>query len=305
MNFLIGSRAWNYWQNPSEFRNTERDWDIVTDDPDSLPDFLEGCRVDVSRIDELYNKEIFIDTYKVRSLQKVDDIWLSIAYPAELAIIKRSHLHRPCCFHKHISQYHGWKLNDFTMKEIVEDNLSPHMQHMLRERTRLTKEKFGDKTPVLNMSNKEFFDDNVQKYFDHDDIHRLMAHRELPAYEYMKSLEKFDQAWCEKDKWNDFEHLHKIQCVMEEAYVIALERWLIPHFLGMKTIEKPIVPRMCFMLALEKICTTLCGGFFRDFAIDNWQEIHKSFNKEHMMSFFEKSLFQNYLNQKQIPEIRL
>ena len=46
--------------------------------------------------------------------------------------------------------------------------------------------------------------------------------------------------------------------------VIALERFVIPGKLN---------PKLAYLKAVEKICTTLTSGWFRDFAIDNWPEV--------------------------------
>lgn len=296
MNILIGSRAWEYWQSENDAKR-EKDWDIISDEPDKLPKQINGSRVEVFPFDTLYNKEIFLDAYKARQGIIIENVPITIAYPDELALIKRSHLHRPWFFRKHIAQYHNWSAHGRTMKQLV-DEFSPEMKVMLNERTRLTKLEFGDKTPKLNVSNDQFFDDNVHKVFVHDDIHELMAHEDCPMYEHMKKPENMDQAWCSEDGWNKLTHKQKIQCVCEEAYVIGLERWLIPHFTGLMPIEDAIVPKVYFLQALEKVCTTLCSGWFRDFAIDSWSEIHNSFDSNKMMSFFNSDLWNNYTKGK-------
>ena len=51
--------------------------------------------------------------------------------------------------------------------------------------------------------------------------------------------------------------------------------------------------RMAFDLALERICTTLCGGYFRDHAIDYWTEI-KEFNEDIFNKFFNSKLWRDY-----------
>ncbi|WP_323162280.1 DUF7275 domain-containing protein, partial [Pseudomonas fluorescens] len=85
-----------------------------------------------------------------------------------------SHTHRPLNFTKNI--------NDLSvLKQVIKESNSFETPYGLDpfyiDRVRLTKEKFGDKTPSLNKSNKEFFDDFVTKYFDHDDLHKLVAYK--------------------------------------------------------------------------------------------------------------------------------
>lgn len=74
------------------------------------------------------------------------------------------------------------------------------------------------------------------------------------------------KAWCSKEKFNSFFHSQKLQCVAKEAYVIATERFLVPKDWNFPT-------KLAFYLSVNKICTTLCSGFFRDFAIDNYEEV--------------------------------
>lgn len=72
--------------------------------------------------------------------------------------------------------------------------------------------------------------------------------------------------WCEKDKWELFTHEQKINCVREECFVIAIERYLMWR--------KNYPAKFAFMEALYRVCTTLTSNWFRDFAIENWPEIH-------------------------------
>jgi hypothetical protein len=183
-----------------------------------------------------------------------------IATLEELYIQKRSHLFRPIKFARHIQELQkikecGLELND-------------REESLLKERIRLTKEKFGDRTPSLNKSNDEFFDDYVTKYYVHDDIHRAVAYYDQPIYEKLKL--NYDQAKCEKLLWDQLSYYDKVKCVQEECFVIALERFIIPKLVKN---EKHMPIKFAFFLALEKVCTTLTSGWFRDFAIDNWKDI--------------------------------
>ena len=119
---------------------------------------------------------------------------------------------------------------------------------------------------ILNKSTKNFFDQSngyVKSYFIHDDIHRVMSHYDRPIYERMqkdKSLAK-----CERDMWNDFTFEEKCKCVLEEAYVIALERKVLPMLFGGSRYTNA---QEAFDWSLMRICTNLCSGWFRLFATD-------------------------------------
>lgn len=115
-------------------------------------------------------------------------------------------------------------------------------------------------------SNDDFFDDNVDKVYDHDYLHELFAFGERPMFEKLKQEDNFDKAWCEKDLWDNLTLEEKCQCAAEETYVISAERFLIPS-------DWKFAPRRAYFRALHKVCTTLTSGWFRDFAIDNYPRI--------------------------------
>jgi hypothetical protein len=147
------------------------------------------------------------------------------------------------------------------LKERIETD--SFYQDLLEDLTVKTKEKYGDKTPKLNKNKKEFFDDYVTKIYDHDDIHLWTCYYDRPIFEKLKSNK--ETVWCKKSKWDLLTHEDKIRCVREEAFVIAIERFLL--------VKNRYPPKFAFMNAVTRICTTLCSGWFRDFAIDNWVEI--------------------------------
>jgi hypothetical protein len=74
----------------------------------------------------------------------------------------------------------------------------------------------------------------------------------------------------------------KCKCVLEEAYVIALERRIIPMIFGGGggyTSEEALD------WALMRVCTTLCSGWFRNFATNNYYDIKRLSNKNYVEKF--------------------
>lgn len=182
-----------------------------------------------------------------------------------LSIVKRSHLWRDLGFQKHITMYH---------KHIMDGSFEydEYDRALLKERTELTMQAYPYKHPSLKKTKDQFFDDFVVKKFDHDYLHELVAYNDVPMYKRMQDT-SVDSVWCIKDKWDQFTHQEKLLCIMEEATVIAFERFLIPkdYKFGYKT---------AFILSLDKVCTTLTSGWFRDYAIDNYPElVNKLFRK--------------------------
>lgn len=194
-----------------------------------------------------------------------------VASIEELYIQKRSHLFRPIKFARHIQEFQK-------IKEYMSWNLNEEQELTLKERIKLTKEKYGDRTPSLMKTNDDFFNDKVTKYYVHDDIHRAVAYYDEPIYERLKRDPKL--AKCEKDLWLQLSHADRVKCVQEECFVIALERYIIPSLIEGK---RHIPQNFAFYNALERVCTTLTSNWFRDFAIDNWKEI-----TQYNVDFLEK-----------------
>jgi len=176
-----------------------------------------------------------------------------------LAVMKRSHLWRANLnFSRHITLYHK-----FILPNLNEDFNNNDLA-ILKERTALTMQEYPQQGPNLNQSVEDFFNDAVTKIYPHDYLHDLFAFYDKPMY--MKMQRDFSKAKVEKDMWDAFSHQEKIRCVAEETYVIAAERFLIPN-------DWNSPAKLAYMKALEKVCTTLCSGWFRDFAIDNYPEV--------------------------------
>lgn len=202
---------------------------------------------------------------------------LFYASPEVLLSLKKSHIHFPIFFKKHISDY------VFLLNQLGEDKLRTITKKNYKE----TEARLGKlKTPSLNKSVKEFFgqsDGYVKSYFIHDDIHQAVAHYNEPLYlrmQYDKSLAK-----CEKILWNEFTYEDKCKCVLEEAYVIALERKILPSIFGG---HRWTTPKEALEWSLMRICTTLCSGWFREFATDNYDEIIKMSNVNYVEDFLNK-----------------
>jgi hypothetical protein len=253
--FLIGSRALaclNFWR-------PAKDWDIVLegceDKPEQLP---KGVEIIASDFEDLNANTLVVCAQYCagwKTETPLGEAW--VVAPEGIMLLKRSHLHRERNFEKHIRDYH------FLLERYRCD--TEIYRGLLGARIRLIRAHFGDKTPSLAQLKKDFFDDGVEKIYEHDDIHRAVAYYTRPLFEMLH--EDGQEVLCSRAKWDTFSHGNKISCVREEAFTIAIERRLL-HRRGMS-------PRHAFDWALMRICTTLTSGFFRDFAIDNWPEIRE------------------------------
>jgi hypothetical protein len=250
-NILIGSRALVYW-NPEFQVKESTDWDIISNNP------IEGA--EWHKPDKLLN-------YKFESL--ISDrainfnghtVW--ILKPVGLSIIKRSHLWRDLSFSKHITHYHKYMSQWH--------NFNPDEQTLYEKRLKATKTDYPQNHPKLNVTVEDFFDDYVTKKYEHDWLHELFAYHDKPLYTRLQTDSSV--AWCNYDKWLDLSYTERLECIAEETQVIATERFLVP-----KEFNYPI--KLAYMKALNKVCTTLCSGWFRDSAIDHYPELINMFDE--------------------------
>lgn len=249
-NLLIGSRALEHWS-PDFKCKPNADWDIIS---------LHEIKDDTKRIEHhAFNAlgSSDLQRYASEHTIKIAGQVVHIVNPIGLAIIKRSHLWRDLSFQKHITHYHKHLAKYRAYFKEVDELI-------LENRTKLTMAAYPQGHPSLKKSVKDFFDDYVEKKYNHDYLHELVAYHDKPLYTQLQR--DSSSAWCDKDLWDKLSTADKIKCVSEEAQVIAIERFLVPS-------NWNYAPRHAYLKALDKVCTTLCSGWFRDFAIDNYPEI--------------------------------
>lgn len=263
MNVLIGSRALAYWQSDFQVKETA-DWDVISYGA------IDGFEWHDPNL--LNNYEMALE-YATKNTIERNGYTLNIMSMEGLAIIKRSHLWRDHKFQSHITQYHKHGL------KTAFDNLDypqPSSGKLLyKQRLELTHEYFPHKHPKLNISKDEFFKDAVTREYDHDLIHDLVAYRVFPMYKSLQG-DTPETVWCDVNKWNDFTHHEKCMCISEETMVTALERFILK--------DESMPYKFAYIKSLDKVCTTMCSGWFRDFAIDNYPNIVDMFNEQQMRS---------------------
>lgn len=239
-------------------------------------DYISSIQVDGRRIELL-----FADNQE--SLQQVLKLYEKegscFAETHVLYALKKGHIYFPHKqWRKHIHDLH-------TLKAIAPySERHPFISELITLHRKCTEERIGRlKTPKFNgVSKDDFFDNYVKKFYEHDDIHQVMAHKERPMYTYMQRNPSSVE--CSKDLWDKFTDQEKIWCVLEEAYVIALERHIIPTMTGK---EIRLNNQQAFEWALMRICTNLCSGFFRAFAVDNYFRIYNSYNSKFVDKFMK------------------
>lgn len=239
---------------------------------------LNGTYVEFELLEYSISGRLYLDyilKYK-QYTSAVDDNCFFIYAPLEVMLsIKRSHRHYPRKFDKHIRDYSR-------IKRIMPVDI---LDGITKIREQETKEQYGVlKTPSLNKSAKDFFNDKVSnRVFIHDEIHKIMAyHDDTPMYK-LYSLGD-GTVKCSKEKFFELGQNQRMMGVLEEAYVIALERVLIPILYQGGPLS---TPEKAFKWALMRICTTLTSGWFRDFATENYVEIYDFYDRNYADKFFD------------------
>jgi len=254
MNILIGSRALNYWL-PSFKIKDSTDWDVV-----SLTQ-IEGA--------EFHDKWMLNNDDLYRYCNSHDIVQyngktIHVCSLKGLSLVKRSHLHRDLSFGKHITHY--WRHLEAQRRFYTSVDWE-----FLAERTKMTHERFQQGHPNLNQSVDTFFVDGVTKKYNHDYLHELIAYEDKPMYARLQT--DATSAWCKKELWDTLTKEQQLQCVAEETYVIAIERMLVPN-------DWKYPSKLAYMKALQKVCTTLCSGWFRDFGINNYPSVLDLYNSD-------------------------
>lgn len=152
-------------------------------------------------------------------------------------------------------------MRDIQYMESLGSYIPEEYTEWLRQRE---KETYWYDHPNLKQSKKDFFTDSVPYIYDHDSLHLAVKHLEHPAYTYyMKDGEEVQTS---KEKFYSVSDQIRLLGVLEESYVLALERSQIPH--GDK-----ITPRKSFEIALMKVCTSITSGWFREYAWNNYDNV--------------------------------
>lgn len=155
---------------------------------------------------------------------------------------------------------------------VISDRLKPFLK-------RREAETYDYGHPSLKQSKADFFaDDNIEYVWDHDTIHEAVKHLDKPAYNYYKPDE--NEVYCSKDLFFAVGERIRLLGVLEESYVLALERSQIPHP-GVMTRKKS------FDTALMKVASSITSGFFREYSWENYDKVQAMYSDDYVDRFNE------------------
>lgn len=153
------------------------------------------------------------------------------------------------------------------------------------------KETLNYNHPKLNEGQTKaafFSGDGVQYFFDHDLVHEVVAriyNSSQPAYQLY--LKEGEAVACDRRKFENLPFRERIRGVCEEATVLALERSQIPARLD-PAFAKDVDPTWSFRYALQKVCTSITSGWFREFAWENYDEALSSYKRDYAVDFWKE-----------------
>jgi hypothetical protein len=264
MAVLIGSMALRCWH-PKIDRKSDYDLILTPSELDALASKheitklgrksllkAEGFKYELEPDDWQSNKMIM----ELPSPMNVEILGLDckVATPEVLLSLKHSHRYLSNHWHKNIRDYH------FLKKHAVLDEHLLNVSKIREEEQTRRSAGFS-----LNVSNDHFFKASqhaVGRIYEHDDLHRATCFYDEPLWAKCKPDDS--KAYVSQKLFNELPFSDKVKMVQEEAFVIALERKIIPNDEN---------PKKAFNYAVMRIGTNLTRGWFREFAVENYFEV--------------------------------
>jgi hypothetical protein len=301
---LIGSRAIKYWRN--DFREVGPDYDFIGT-KEEFKSLITRLIQDGNRLVELkfiegtnkaYAKfsKFIIDMGMVDVDGPMRESDLEVYYYAKDVSPKKVTLGvntRISNFDLNfvLKESHKFKKNsphflktmqdlEFLRKNIDENLINETLRGILDRRKKAT---YNYQHPKLNINKQEFFTDSVPYKYDHDTVHEAVKHLDKPAYQYY--MQDGVQVMCSSDKFFAQPEIVRLYGVLEESYVLALERAVIPHGTN---------PERAFEIALEKVCTSITSGWFREYAYENYFKVKDMYHTSYVDKF-NQALYNNQI----------
>lgn len=272
---IIGSHAMKYYF--ANARLPGRDMDVICTIEEFEEDVAKTNNVAVypTNGSHMVKKTVdgFIVEYEIawpgttaaEILQIMDD---DFAHPEIQLLLKLSHRY------KKNSPHFLKTMRDIQFLRSKGVVLSEELTALLKRRE---KETYTYAHPKLNQNKQQFFKESDSFYkYEHDDIHAAVAVEESPAY--TKFSEDGEEVHVSRSKWNSLPLRTKLLAGLEESYVLAIERSLVPH-------TGVLTPKQAFDKALEKVCTSITSGWFREFCWENYDKIQELYDESYVDRF--------------------
>lgn len=311
MHILIGSRAIKKYYNLENIGD-HTDYDIITDQPECFnvdDPKLKKYKLDIIDItdpkleDPTFRKIHDYCVANPKALYKTakfigDNITLvicpfNILYALLRATLYRilpygnSQTERVLIWFKRVDQYN--KVNNqmskylrgyYTSMVYKPDRYDPIAYDIFQSEFNYAISKIGDTRISLTETKEAFFKDNVKRYCDHDELHKIVAMHNRGDEEpiYTRILNN-NNVGLDESKFNRLSTSNKVNMLREEWYVLLLERKLIPTFIECQHPDEYLKSNRMYtdiMEILAHFATNLCGQghhWLRIYVIDHIEVI--------------------------------
>lgn len=212
----------------------------------------------------LLNLIINDEKSKVKTVDGIDMIYPSLNI---LYMLKMSHRYLKN------SPHFVKTMNDIEMMRYYGAEIEDKHKSFYKERMKAT---YTYNHPNLNTKKNEFFRDLDIYVYDHDKIHEIVAIADKPAYK--NYIIEGKDVLCSKELFDSLDEKTKLCGGLEETYVLALERSQIPN-------NYKVDPLKSFNIALEKVCTSITSGWFREFCWENYYKIKNLYDPNYVEKF--------------------
>lgn len=196
---------------------------------------------------------------------------ITAVHPNVVYALKRSHAYLGDKQNPHFQKTR----KDIGVLEAHGCAIPDELKAWFRKREKAT---YNYKVPSLERNKQNFFNVNegVPYIYDHDSIHEAVAYHEHPAYTYFQR--DGHSVAVDRNKWENLPEEVRLNSVLEESYVLALERMLIPGNFKAN-------PDKAFLIALQKVCTTIASGWWREYAWRNYDAVVDRYSPEYVAKF--------------------
>lgn len=225
-----------------EFERTPKDVDIMCDDPG-----LKSTRG--------------MEVFWTPAFEWLDDDPGIILDLDELYTIKVSHLMWDVKWEKHI--------NDVMLIKKVRggSRLILEFYDLL---VKDWEERHGSKDKIkFDVPLDEFFNEKVKRDYDHEFLHHYFAFNGKPMHEQLRKDP--NTALCDEDLWDSLYTREQKHTALEEIYVIATERYVLPQ--GMP-------PMAAKAKAFKDLVTKMSKGWFNIYLIEHAELLMKQSKEE-------------------------
>lgn len=254
-NLIFGSTAIKYWY--PDFPREPEDIDVLVDKPNNKEFYYHESEI----IDNILHEYYCSPSTDMIRIMNIDKQYVD---PDILYTIKVSHSF----------WYINWDKTIFDIMFLKDKGckLNLRLFRLLYKDWELI---HGKKHVNMNKPCDEFFTERVTRKYDHDYLHEYFKFRKVPYHTRIRP--NLDNAWCSEDLFNNLTHTEKIECALEEIYVIAVERY------GLNGIP----PKTAKYKAIKAVVTHITKGWFPLFIIENLKEILEYDDAEYYKKFKE------------------